>query len=108
MKRIFTAILSLALVSASFIGCNEETPEAVERHLNPLTNEALVEGVEVSTEVFLYGATKTYTLKYKLNEEAVVSCPEGWTAEYDAEANILTVAAPAAAGASAPVPDRSH
>ena len=37
MKRIFTAILSLAMVSASFVGCNEVTPEAVEHTLGSTT-----------------------------------------------------------------------
>ena len=95
MKRIFTAILSLAMVSASFVGCNEVTPEAVEKTLGSTT--LAVSGVN-ATEVFTYGMTKTYSLEQVVNE-AKVNAPEGWTATYEAEDNILTVVAPTSGGA---------
>ena len=95
MKRIFTAILSLAMVSASFVGCNEETPEAVEKTLGSTT--LAVEGV-TATEVFHYGVTKTYSLEQVVND-ATVTAPDGWTAAYDAENNTLTVTAPTSGGA---------
>ena len=95
MKRIFTAILSLAMVSASFVGCNEVTPEAVEKTLGSTT--LTVSGVN-GTEVFNYGMEKTYALE-QVVKDAKVTAPEGWTAAYDAETNTLTVQAPASNGA---------
>ncbi|MBQ8863860.1 MAG: hypothetical protein IJ014_03920 [Rikenellaceae bacterium] len=98
MKRIFTAILSLALVSAGFIGCETETPPAVEKDLGKAT--IAIEGVGESAEVFYYGVEKTYTLEHVIND-ATVSAPQGWTATYDAANNELTVSSPATAGTGA-------
>ncbi|MBP3426510.1 MAG: hypothetical protein J6K81_07340 [Rikenellaceae bacterium] len=96
MKRIFTTILSLALVSASFIGCETETPEAVEKTLGKTT--IAVEEVGAATQVFYYGVEKSYKLEHEIIG-AAVTAPEGWTATYDEATNTLTVTLPASGGA---------
>ena len=59
MKRIFTAILSLALVSACFISCQPDEPEAVEKELGATTVQFLN---AKNPEVFYsLSEVKTYT-----------------------------------------------
>ncbi len=103
MKRIFTAILSLALVSACFISCQPDEPEAVEKELGATTVQFLN---AKNPEVFYsLSEVKTYTLEHVINgvaegQEATVTAPAGWTAVYTVEEGVATVTVTAPADAS--------
>ncbi len=94
MKRIFTAILSLALVSACFVSCQPDEQEVVEKELGATTVQFLN---TKNPEVFyVFGETKTYTLEHVISgkvegTEPTVEAPKGWTVVYVVEDEVATV-----------------
>ena len=94
MKRIFTAILSLALVSACFVSCQPDEPAAVEKELGATTVQFLN---TKNPEVFYaLGESKTYTLEHVISgvvegTEPSVEAPNGWTVVYEVANDVATV-----------------